>query len=85
MEKIYAAIQCIKQAFPEGIDHVYEDLIACLKDDFTAQNLAARLSYLCGKEPIVVQNDIQNDCTEVKPSEVMEALIQAGYQKDASY
>lgn len=85
MEKIYAAIQCIKTAFPEGIDHVYEDLIACLKDDFTEQNLAALLSYLCGKEPIVVQNDIQNDHTKIKPKEVMEALIQAGYQGDEEH
>lgn len=81
MEKIYAAIECIRQAFPEGIDHVYEDLIVCLKDDFSEQNLAALLSYLCGKEPIVVQNDIQNNDAEVKSVSVMEALRKAGYQK----
>ncbi len=81
MEKIYAAIECIRQAFPEGIDHVYEDLIVCLKDDFSMQNLAALLSYLCGKEVIVVQNDIQNNDREDKPAKVMEALRQAGYQK----
>ena len=71
MEKIYATIECIKKAFPEGIDHVYFELIACLKSDFTEQNLAALLSYLCGKE--------QNDESETKPQKIMEALLQSGY------
>ena len=75
MEKIYATIECIKKAFPEGIDHVYPELIACLKTDFTQQNLAALLSYLCGKEPIVIIRDIQKDDSETKPSDIMQALI----------
>ena len=79
MEKIYATIECIKKAFPEGIDHVYSELIACLKTDFTQQNLAALLSYLCGKEPIVIIRDIQNDESETKPQKIMEALLQSGY------
>ena len=78
MEKIYAAIQSIQTAFPEGIELVYEDLIGCLKDAFTEQNLAALLSYLCGKEPIVVLNDIQNHHAP-KSQAVMDALIKAGY------
>lgn len=82
MEKVYATIDCIKKAYPQGIDAVYEDLIVCLKDDFTEQNLAALLSYLCGKEPIVIQNDIQNCQLEERPQAVMDALMQAGYQKD---
>lgn len=81
MEKVYATIACIKKAYPQGIDAVYEDLILCLKDDFTEQNLAALLSYLCGKEPIVIQNDIQNCQESERPLAVMEALIEAGYQK----
>lgn len=79
MEKIYATIECIKKAFPEGIDHVYFELITCLKADFTEQNLAALLSYLCGKEPLVIIRDIQNDNSEEKPETTMQALIQAGY------
>ena len=79
MEKIYATIECIKKAFPEGIDHVYSELIACLKTDFTQQNLAALLSYLCGKEPIVIIRDIQKDDSETKPSDILQALIDAGY------
>lgn len=79
MEKVYETIDCIKKAYPDGIDEVYVDLIKCLKDDFTVQNLSALLSYLCGKEPIVIQNDIQNCSAEDKPQDVMEALIQAGY------
>jgi len=80
MEKVYAAIECIKKAFPEGIDPIYFDLIACLKTDFTQQNLAALLSYLCGKEPLVIIRDIQKDDRTEKPKEVMDALRQAGYQ-----
>lgn len=81
MEKVYETIQCIKNAYPDGIDAVYQDLIACLKHDFTPQNLAALLSYLCGKEPIVIQNDILQCEEDARSSEVMEALIQAGYKK----
>lgn len=80
MEKIYATIECIKKAFPEGIDHVYFELIACLKADFTQQNLAALLSYLCGKEPLVIIHDIQNASSDTKPQEIMQALLEAGYQ-----
>lgn len=81
MEKIYETIACIKNAFPNGIDDVYEDLIICLKDDFTKQNLAALLSYVCGKEPIVIQNDIDHCQSDVIPHEVMDALTRYGYRK----
>lgn len=81
MEKVYETIECIKNAYPNGIEAVYQDLIVCLKNDFTPQNLAALLSYLCGKEPIVIQNDIlQCDVQEIN-REVMDQLIQAGYRK----
>lgn len=79
MEKIYATIECIKKAFPEGIDHVYHELIACLKTDFTQQNLAALLSYLCGKEPLLIIRDIQTEASDTKPQAVMQALLDAGY------
>lgn len=82
MEKIYETIACIKKAFPEGIEPIYLDLIACLKDEFTEQNLAALLSYLSGKEPSVIQNDIRTCNYETIPQNVMQALIQAGYQSN---
>ncbi len=81
MEKIYETIAIIKSAFPDGIDAVYEDLIACLKAEFTTQNLAALLAYVCGKEPIVIQNDIEHCDDREGAHEVMEVLVRYGYGK----
>lgn len=82
MEKVYEAIECIQKAFPEGIsDEDYQSLVAFLKDDFSEQNLAALLSFINGKEVILVQKDIDAFKDLEVREEVITAMQSAGYEK----
>lgn len=82
MERVYETIECINKAFPHGFsEEEYQSLIAYLKNDFSEQNLAALLSYVNGKEAILVQSDIINCNVDTIMESVVEAMQQAGYKK----
>lgn len=82
MEKVYETIACIRKAFPDGIkDEEYQSLVAFLKDDFSEQNLAALLSFVNGKEVVLVQRDIDAFQHVAIKEEVIHAMKQAGYEK----
>lgn len=81
MERVYEMIEIIKKAFPQGIEGVYYDLIGCLKEDFTQQNLAALLSYISGTNIDIIKRDILSFESSEKNEEVYNSLIQAGYQR----
>lgn len=84
MEKVYEAIECIRKAFPDGIsEEEYQSLVAFLKDDFSEQNLAALLSFVNGKEVVLVQRDIDAFKNLDIKEEVIAAMHAAGYEKQA--
>lgn len=84
MEKVYEAIECIRKAFPDGIsEEQYQSLVAYLKDDFSEQNLAALLSFINGKEVVLVQRDIDAYRNIEIREEVITAMRNAGYEKQA--
>lgn len=80
MEHVYKVIELLSRIYPDGIDDEdYPAIVAILQKDISEQNLSALLSYVTGKEVILVQKDISLYQEHAIPSNVLEKLTQAGY------
>lgn len=82
MERVYEMIEIIQKAYPQGINAVYQDLIGCLKEHFTTQNLAALLSYVNGFDMNIVKRDILHYESSDHCDDVMQALVGAGFKQN---
>lgn len=57
-EHLRPVLATLRQAYPDGVPPgEYAPLLALLREDMSAKNLAVVVGELTGKDPIVVEND----------------------------